>query len=448
MNFIQPFMHIVGYQGVVDKVSAFYTKFLAQPWQTMFKVFNRCLTTRTYGHDQTKINILHIFHVVVNRVNVDFVALYGGTFLTTYRRRNMLFRNVTVRGMLIPGEFLTDDIRATEEYKEYMKVFARKKKRKQVVGETSSPRKSLKITIKQKMPSTTLIPPPSDDQERDDMAEATLLSLTLHKTALAAEAKENIAKVQDKLEEEEIEKMVEGEDDEELYASDFADSMFQDDSDDSEKKYDKKDDEKENDDEKKDETSSMKTRKEKMQTPIHSPTRSPRKNLSSYKTLSQEFTATVSPSAATTSNVKKSKAKRKARSTSTISKILPGKVLDHCNNIVPELTFAKTNEMLKQESPRLVNLAVNQDREIAPTNLPELISKEFATHAPGIITELFQKYMQNTILNLYPTTSSSTDATSTADLQHRLYLTMKIKLQDQTDDPELWEILKAKFEKS
>ncbi|GJX26275.1 hypothetical protein Tco_0232571 [Tanacetum coccineum] len=55
---IEAFMNRVGYQGVVDKVSAFYTKNLAQPWQNMFKVFNRCLTTRTSGHDQTKINIL------------------------------------------------------------------------------------------------------------------------------------------------------------------------------------------------------------------------------------------------------------------------------------------------------------------------------------------------------------------------------------------------------
>ncbi|GJV57479.1 hypothetical protein Tco_1458484 [Tanacetum coccineum] len=55
---IEVFMKKVGYQGFVDKVSAFYTKNLAQPWQTMFKVFNRCLTTRTSGHDETKINIL------------------------------------------------------------------------------------------------------------------------------------------------------------------------------------------------------------------------------------------------------------------------------------------------------------------------------------------------------------------------------------------------------
>ncbi|GKF38426.1 hypothetical protein Tco_0118487, partial [Tanacetum coccineum] len=66
IEIIKSFMNRVSYQGVVDKASAFYTKNLAQPWQTMFKVFNRCLTTRTSGHDQTKINILQLFHVVVN----------------------------------------------------------------------------------------------------------------------------------------------------------------------------------------------------------------------------------------------------------------------------------------------------------------------------------------------------------------------------------------------
>ncbi|GJY24813.1 hypothetical protein Tco_0398471 [Tanacetum coccineum] len=38
---IETFINKAGYQGVVDKVSAFYTKNLAQPWQTIFKVFNR-----------------------------------------------------------------------------------------------------------------------------------------------------------------------------------------------------------------------------------------------------------------------------------------------------------------------------------------------------------------------------------------------------------------------
>ncbi|GKB47041.1 hypothetical protein Tco_0897794 [Tanacetum coccineum] len=72
---IKGFMNKVGYQGMVDKVSAFYIKNQAQPWQTMFKVFNHCLTTRISRHYETKINILQIFHAVINRTNVDYTAL-------------------------------------------------------------------------------------------------------------------------------------------------------------------------------------------------------------------------------------------------------------------------------------------------------------------------------------------------------------------------------------
>ncbi|GJZ27813.1 hypothetical protein Tco_0572460, partial [Tanacetum coccineum] len=133
--------------------------------------------------------------------------------------------------LLISDEFITDDIRVAEEYKEYGKVFAgidvptiqpqlvestqgtirtpsahriptptaivsnvvQKKKRKQVAGESSTPRKSLKVTIKKLKQILTPIPPPSDDREMDEIAEATLLSLTMHKTALAAKAQENFA---------------------------------------------------------------------------------------------------------------------------------------------------------------------------------------------------------------------------------------------------------------
>ncbi|GKC38273.1 hypothetical protein Tco_1050657, partial [Tanacetum coccineum] len=327
------------------------------------------------------------------------------------------------------------------------------KKRKQVFGETSLLRKPLKVTIRQKKQSTTLILPPGDDIESDEMAEATLISLTLYKTALATKAQENIAKVKEKLEEEEIKKMVEGEEDEESYASKFDDSMFNDDDDSGtriksgshkenlevvvddyviKKKDDKKDEneEKYDDVEKTDDVVEekdnddhidhtlvrthakgiMETRNEQMQTPISTLNRSPRKDLSLDKTISEELTETVSPITATTS---KSKCKR--RFTSNKTKILPGsianmckirEVLDHCNNVVLSLHLKKTNEMFKEEMPRL-----------------------------------------NTTLNLYPTTSSSTSDVSSADLQHQLYLKMKSKPQDQAADLELREILKTKFEK-
>ncbi|GJY62983.1 hypothetical protein Tco_0464443 [Tanacetum coccineum] len=199
--------------------------------------------------------------------------------------------------------------------------------------------------------------------------------------------------------------MVEGEEDEESYASEFADSMFNDDDDSGTRiepgsrkenaKVVDEDEDKDNDD--------------------HTD-----HTLVVAHATGKELTAPVSPKTATTS-----KNKSKKGFTSNKIKILLGsiagicrrRVLDHCNNVVPEMTFAKTNEMIKEEMPLLVNLAVKKDREITPANVPKLISKEFATHRPKMIEELFQKHMRNTTLNLYPTTSSSTAEISTVDLQ-------------------------------
>ncbi|GKB37520.1 hypothetical protein Tco_0882462 [Tanacetum coccineum] len=122
-------------------------------------------------------------------------------------------------------------------------------------------------------------------------------------------------------------------------------------------------------------------------------------------------------------------------------------ILKHSDTIVLELTVAKTNEMSKKEMPHLVKLAVDKDREFSPVDISGMVSKEFAAHGLKLIEELFRKHMQNTTLNLYPQTSPSTATTSSADLQQQLYLNMKAKPQDQAAYLEIWEILKAKFEK-
>ncbi|GKB84690.1 hypothetical protein Tco_0956962, partial [Tanacetum coccineum] len=139
---IEAFMNRVGYQGVVNKVSAFYMKNLAQPWQTIFKLFNRCLTTRTSRHDQTKINILQLLHVteaiqyprfikliivdlikkfpnIPQRIDEDYHSIKDDIPLVSVYTTG----NVLVREMLIPDEFLTKEIRATDDFKEYETVF-------------------------------------------------------------------------------------------------------------------------------------------------------------------------------------------------------------------------------------------------------------------------------------------------------------------------------------
>ncbi|GJS60019.1 putative reverse transcriptase domain-containing protein [Tanacetum coccineum] len=91
--------------------------------------------------------------------------------------------------------------------------------------------------------------------------------------------------------------------------------------------------------------------------------------------------------------------KRLKRSRILIVKIR--EVLDHCNNVVPELKFAKTNKMTNKEMPRLVNLAVNKDHEVDPINAQEMTSKEFATHDLADICHLGprQEYSSTEQLN-------------------------------------------------
>ncbi|GJU55567.1 hypothetical protein Tco_1229281 [Tanacetum coccineum] len=258
--------------------------YLQQFWRTVSKVpdtedtIKFMLDTKefTYTVDMFRVT-LHLpvetpenhlctkFPNIPQRIDEDYHSIKDDIpLVSVYTNRNVL-----VRGMSIPDEFLTEKIHATDDFKEYKTVFVgvdvsmnqpqpvvstqgthrstprahktpivstaspQGTKRKQIVGKSSSPRKSHKITIRKKKQSTTLIPPPGDDRERDEVAEATILSLTLQKTALAAEAQEYMLKYREKLDEEEIEKMVEGDEDKESYASKFVDSMINDDVDDS-----------------------------------------------------------------------------------------------------------------------------------------------------------------------------------------------------------------------
>ncbi|GKF85452.1 hypothetical protein Tco_0253279, partial [Tanacetum coccineum] len=44
------------------------------------------------------------------------------------------------------------------------------------------------------------------------------------------------------------------------------------------------------------------------------------------------------------------------------------------------MTVAKTNEIIKEEMPRLVKLAVDKDREVSPVDISHMVSKEFAAN--------------------------------------------------------------------
>nr|GFC68454.1 hypothetical protein [Tanacetum cinerariifolium] len=197
---------------------------------------------------------------------------------------------------------------------------------------------------------------------------------------------------------------------------------------------------------------SLETRNEHTQTPIPSPPRSPRTDLSLDKTLSEELTANVLPTPDTIS-----KDPNTSQPTLSTSKILTGSVaelsrchgqlreqltntfiikeyfkgkikeiFDTLNNLVPELTI-KNQRAYEIAILRMVNDVVQKDREIFIDVVHELVSKEFATNAPKIIEEQFKRHMENKVLNLHLTLSIST-AKTTVDLKQQLYLKMKTNL--------------------
>ncbi|GKA07766.1 hypothetical protein Tco_0686990 [Tanacetum coccineum] len=223
---IKAFMNRVGYQGVVDKVSAFFTKNLAQPWQTMFKeAIQYPRFTKLIIAD-----LMKKFPNIPKRIEEDYHSIKDDVPLIRetddFKEYETVFMKVAVlMNQPQPVGSTQGTNRNTPRSHRSPTVSSNPmetKKRKQTAGVSSSPRK----IIKQKKQSTPSIPPPGDDTERDGIAEVTLLSLTLHKTTLLAEAQENIAKVLEKMDEEEIDKMVEGSTDDESYASEFADSIL------------------------------------------------------------------------------------------------------------------------------------------------------------------------------------------------------------------------------
>ncbi|GKB19506.1 hypothetical protein Tco_0853429 [Tanacetum coccineum] len=172
----------------------------------------------------------------------------------------------------------------------------------------------------------------------------------------------------------------------------------------------------------------------RIQTPIPTPPRSPRINLSSDKNITQELADIVPLPTATTS--KTSHSKRRI----SIDQVL--------YEIVPQLAEKATDDLIENNLKPFIAATIIEDRDTFRSEVPDLFSQEFNAQAPKIIEELLKNCVQSNVIQVHPTTTTSTETTLSADLQQQLYLKMKISLQYQANEPVLWEVLKRKFEKS
>nr|GEZ07453.1 hypothetical protein [Tanacetum cinerariifolium] len=98
------------------------------------------------------VDLMKKFPIIPKRIEEDYHSIKDDVPLVSVYTTG----NVSVRGMPIPDAFLTAEIRETNDFKEYETVFMK------TAGESISPRKSLKIMIKQKEIVET-----NDDDSKD-----------------------------------------------------------------------------------------------------------------------------------------------------------------------------------------------------------------------------------------------------------------------------------------
>ncbi|GJW42431.1 retrovirus-related pol polyprotein from transposon TNT 1-94, partial [Tanacetum coccineum] len=175
-NFVPPpsFLDMVpfykqqlGFTMELKTSSSFKTTGLLQPWQTLCKIFSKCLTTRVTGWDQPPLQIMQMLYCFVNNIHVDYAELlweglyyslhhptssipyprftkiiishYMTSFLEISRRARDTYHNLNDDdimknifnsgrykdkvGMQIPEWMISEEMKNTEHYRMYAEVF-------------------------------------------------------------------------------------------------------------------------------------------------------------------------------------------------------------------------------------------------------------------------------------------------------------------------------------
>ncbi|GJS00303.1 integrase, catalytic region, zinc finger, CCHC-type containing protein [Tanacetum coccineum] len=69
------YKQVLGFTMKMKTSSSFKTTSLLQPWQTLCKIFFKCLTTRVTGWDQPPLQIMQMMYCFMNNIHVDYAEL-------------------------------------------------------------------------------------------------------------------------------------------------------------------------------------------------------------------------------------------------------------------------------------------------------------------------------------------------------------------------------------
>ncbi|GKF84530.1 hypothetical protein Tco_0249428, partial [Tanacetum coccineum] len=69
------YKQVLGFTMELKTQSNFKTAGLLQPWQTLCKIFSKCLTTSVTRWDQPSLQIMQMLYFFVNNIHVDYAEL-------------------------------------------------------------------------------------------------------------------------------------------------------------------------------------------------------------------------------------------------------------------------------------------------------------------------------------------------------------------------------------
>ncbi|GJR78180.1 hypothetical protein Tco_0148965 [Tanacetum coccineum] len=193
------FKQKLGFTMELKTPSRFKTTGLLQPWQTLCKIFSKCLTTRVTRWNQPSLQIMQMMYHNLKDDDIMKNIFNSGRYKDKVR-------------MQILDWMISEEMKHTKHYRMYAKVFGL-----DVPLTQSQPTESTQgthRTLSAPRRSTHLTPPAlvlTVDKANEMILQDTLqVSLAEHKSQEEQEARENMELVKEHLAFVEIEKMVEG----------------------------------------------------------------------------------------------------------------------------------------------------------------------------------------------------------------------------------------------
>ncbi|GJS05555.1 hypothetical protein Tco_0322063 [Tanacetum coccineum] len=235
------YKQVLGFTMELKTVSNFKISGLLQPWQTLCKIFSKCLTTRVTGWDQPPLQIMQMLYCFVNNIHVDYAELmwegiyyslhhpatsipyprftkiiishYMTIFPDISRRARDAYhnlqdddimknifnsgRNKNKVGMRIPAWMITDEMKLTEHYKMTPST-PRSPNPATETAESSVPKRSTVIRFRLPSRKSARLTPPApvpSTEKADEMILQDIIQVSLaeHKSREEQEARENVA---------------------------------------------------------------------------------------------------------------------------------------------------------------------------------------------------------------------------------------------------------------